>query len=204
MSRKPKKLATPRKERINEELRELIEVLDEHRLETNASGWFTVPWRDGWNACALALACFERNLDEYASASETTIHRWMKTAILGHEPRAEDYWTAGELLTGIDTAEVSPYLYAALRCMQVWNSHSSGGGEVYNYVLKRAFDKIDPAHLVEDVVLEYRCRDAIGTTAEMQGDANDRTRRAFIIAWRRGLFHAAYSLAPISRKVQLQ
>jgi len=84
---------------------------------------------------------------------------------------------------------------AALRCLQVTISNSSGGGEAYNVILMRALTEL-PVNLVEAHVLEWRCYDAIGTTAFLQGDLYDRRRRAFKIAWERGLFLAAYAIMP--------
>lgn len=84
---------------------------------------------------------------------------------------------------------------AALRCLQALVAKSDGGGEVYNAILIGPFSTVLPED-VHNLVLEYRCRDSIGTTAELQNDANDRQRRAFSIAWKRGLYHAAYSLPP--------
>ncbi len=199
--RRPKRIAHPKQpDIIDDDLRELASVLDEHQLDQNVEGWFTIPWRDGWNAVGLALGCFRRNLDEYESGREKEIATWLQRA---YEKRGiptehqEDYWQAGEFLQATHTEGVSLHLFAGLRCLQVLLANSSGGGTVYNYILKVAFDKTEPSHLLEDAVLEYRCRDAIGVGAALTGSPDDRKRRAFSIAWKRGLFHAAYSIGPI-------
>lgn len=198
MTRKPK----PIKERkeVDDDLQELAEVLDEHRLDQNAAGWFTVPWRVGYYAASLGLACFRENADKFhpfQSPREKEIYDWLAETLTTGQRYDHLYWQAGEFLQRIDLENVSQYLFAALRCFQVWVSNSDGGGEVYNYILKSAFDKTEPSHLLEDVVLEWRCRDALGVSSVLQSDHNDRKRRAFVIAWRRGLFHAAYSIAPV-------
>lgn len=209
--RRPKRIEHPKQPKfeLNDELRELAAALDEHRLDTNVKGWFTVPWRNGWNAIKLALWAFDIHLDEFSSPRELAIHTWLKLLTKQHPfdiatHGGKTYFEAGDLIQGIDPhgttsiEEVSPLLYAALRCAQVYTSHSGGGGEVFNVILKMAFEMFDvPDHLFEDVVLEARCLDAIGTTSKMCADTNDRWRRAFSIAWKRGLFQAAYALPPV-------
>jgi hypothetical protein len=73
------------------------------------------------------------------------------------------------------------------------NAKSDGGGEVYNAILIRPFSRLLP-ELVEHLVLEHRCQDSIGVSAVLKGDTNDRLRRAFTTAWKRGLYQAAYAL----------
>jgi hypothetical protein len=192
--RRPKKIEHPKQPDVDDDLRELALVLNENRLDANALGWFTIPWRDGWNAIEMAQRCFERNFDEYASSRENNIDKFITDILSAKSSNAEAYWVAGEYLTRIDTDDISPFLVAAVRCLQVQISNSSGGGAVFNYILKHAFDKTEPSELLAEVVLEYRCRDAIGTTAVMQSDSSNKRRRAFIIAWERGLFHAAYAI----------
>lgn len=198
--RKPRKIHHPRqRDVIDDDLKELAVALDEHRLERNASDWFAVSWHDGWNAVGLAKASFEVNFDEYASPREANIDKDLTEFLHTRNKSAEVYWRAGNYLEHIDREDVSPLLYAALRCLQVLISNSDGGGVVYNDILRRAFEKTEmPAHLFEDTILEYRCRDALGSTAVLQSDKGDRQRLAFSIAWRRGLFHVAYSLRRIS------
>lgn len=206
MSKSPHKLHKP-KRRVKiqhprqpetDDLRELSEVISEYRLNHNADGWFKLPWRDGWNAAALGLACFDRNHDgHFASTRENNIWTWLSNVVPNHEPHAEDYYQATEFLTRIDLDDVSPYLRASVRCLQVWIANSDGSGTVYNAILAPAFDRVEPIELVSEIVLEYRCRDAIGVTSVMCSDPHNRKRRAFITAWRRGLFHAAYSIEPV-------
>lgn len=198
MTRKPKPIKERRE--VDDDLRELVEVLDEHRLDHNAMGWFTLPWRHGYNAASVAYACFTRNVDTYASKREKHIESFLHGVLATPTTATEvDYERAAMMLERVDTDEVSSYLRASLRCLQIWLSNSSGGGHAYNSVLMVPVERsLIPIGLIEDVVLEWRCRDAIGTTAVMQSDRHDRARRAFTIAWKRGLFHAAYSIAPIA------
>lgn len=209
-TRRPKRIDHPKQPKLDDELRELAVVLDERRLEHNREGWFSIPWRSGFYAGLCAFLAYRVNFDEFESQREEHIHDWLHGLFENSKPEdfatkgGVTYFEAGDLVTGIDmsgaasTESVSPLLYAALRCIQVFTSHSSGGGEVYNILLKLAFERCQvPDHLFEDCVIQARAFDAIGTGTKRQEDAGDRTRRAFEIAWKRGLFHAAYSLPPV-------
>lgn len=157
---------------------ELAAVIAEHKLDNNAEGWFKIPWRDGWNAVGLAVA-----------ASPLDYSRpWLTGVFDARRNDMTTYWEAEERMVGAD-----PMLRAGLRCLQIKISNSHGGGHVYNAILVGPFNEPAPQE-VSDTVLEHRCRDAIGTTAIMQNDVNDRLRRAFTTAWKRGLYLAAYSL----------
>jgi hypothetical protein len=113
----------------------------------------------------------------------------------------DSYWIADELLS----TELTPdrMLRASLRCLQVLIANSDGGGMVYNSILLGPFSGLTPS-TVADTVLQYRCRDSIGVFPMLQGDGNDRLRRAFSIAWKRGLYMAAYSLPPATVRGQLK
>jgi hypothetical protein len=164
------------------ELAELASVLAEYSLDNNAGGWFRPAWRNGWNAVELAA----KAIDPCAERA------WLEAVCAQPHTSAEAYWRASELLYGGGIGRMTG---AALRCLQVLIANSDGGGEVYNSILVGPFSEELPED-VFDLVLEYRCRDSIGTTAVLQGDNNDRQRRAFSIAWNRGLYLAAYSLPP--------
>ncbi len=207
--RKSKKIEHPKVKppRIDDDLTELATVLDEYRLDNNSRGWFHPAWRNGWNAVALAWACWkdatrmerEGINKEHPSQIQRDIGEFLDDAITRRVPSAEAYWRINEFLQACTTDEKlsSRHLYAALRCMQVLISNSSGGGEVYNMILKLAFEPIYESVEIADLVLEHRCMDAINSTAKLQNDRFDRQRRAFSIAWRRGLYLAAYSISPI-------
>ena len=199
--RKPPKKTHPKqpsKAELDDELAELATMLDECRLDNNATGWFTVPWNEGWNAVGLAYAMWDSTLEE-SLVLDMAASDFLKELLEAHRLRkpqrlsgAETYWQASELIKGMP---MKGSLYATLRCLQVTISHSSGGGQVFNDLLFNAIRDEVPDQLHEELVLEYRCRDAIGTTSVLQGDAFDRQRRAFSLAWRRGLYLASYSLA---------
>ena len=171
----------------DDELAELASVIAEYSLDNNAGGWFRPAWRDGWNAVGLALAaCDLAAFDAEAMFLRGVCHQRVATN--------EIYETASDLWATTHDKMAR----AALRCLQVLIAKSDGGGEVYNAILTKPFSEELPED-VFDLVLEYRCHDSIGTTAVLQGDLNDRQRRAFSIAWKRGLYLAAYSLPPAIR-----
>ncbi len=178
------------------DLEHLAEVLDENRLETNADGWFTLPWRDGWNAVRLAVRLADGFVDPIAD--------FCKSVVQASDASQETYWRCAEFIDGlhreVKSREAYSYQYAALRCIQVLSSNSSGGGEVYNYLLRQAIERdLDrPLSFFSEPILGHRCHDAIGLWPSMQNDDGDRYRRAFVIAWKRGLFHAAYAIKNIS------
>lgn len=182
----PKRKVSEKPVAIDDELSELAAVIDQHRLDQNAEGWFEIPWRDGWNATDLAYHAFER-------LTVGNDHLEL-TKILGERKlSAELYWRASEEITNNNALGSSRFLYAAWRCLQVLVSNSSGGGVVYNDILRRAFRGYDG---LEDIVLMHRMRDALGVHSVMDGGTMDRARGAFRIAWKRGLYHAAYSIRP--------
>lgn len=191
LNRKPPK-RKPARPRLDDDLLELAGVLDDYALDNNAYGWFRIPWRDGWNAVKLALR---------ADSNPGEIGLWIEEQLQARTRSALVYWGAAEHATTA-LARTAPFLAASLRCIQICVAKSDGGGEIYNDILKRPFlDSSETAsedhlRLLQALVLEHRCRDSIGTTAVLQNDRNDRQRRAFKIAWSRGLYLAAYALPP--------
>lgn len=171
------------------DLMTLARALDEHRLDHNASGWFKLPWRDGWNAVGLA---FEAGLLDDRFVSGSKAESWLKEIIGDHsEAQSVDgYQIAGELIGDPFT---NRFHSRALRCLQVVIANSGGDGTPYNDILTQAFSGALPEKYA-GIVMEHRCRDAIGVSPSLNGDVNDRLRRAFQIAWDRGLFLAAYAL----------
>ena len=188
--RPPKKIPIQPKEH-DEELAVLASVLDEHRLDNNAEGWFKVPWRNGWNAVGLATTTWDSIEDGQSSDNEYATFRFLSDVISSRQLQGS-YEVANLLL---DRAH-HKLLYAGLRCLQVLASNSHGGGEVYNTILRLAFDAEQPSLLFEHHVLHWRCLDALGVEPTLNGDKFDRQRRAFFIAWKRGLYHSAYSIKP--------
>jgi hypothetical protein len=182
--RKPEAKPPP----IDQELADLAAVIAEHTLDNNAYGWFRTPWRDGWNAVGLARAEGQRTGMMIIGGD---VRGWLNTAITERAIDPAIYWIAEEYLS--EVLNMNRATRAALRCLQVLIANSSGGGHAYNAILIPAFIDVDPADVADDI-LEWRCRDSIGTTARLQGDPNDRLRGAFRTAWSRGLYLAAYSL----------
>ena len=175
---------------------ELASVIAEYQLDNNAYGWFRPPWRDGRNAIDLARAAvalftyLPPNLSEILAILDDAKHDASPSRVATYELAGEMYRQLVQ--PKIDT-HANRLLAAALRCAQIKLANSDGGGHVYNEILIPAFLSIEPA-LVEDVVLEARCLDSIGTTHHLRGDRNDRQRSAFTTAWKRGLYLAAYAI----------
>jgi hypothetical protein len=190
-SRNKVKHPTSKPPDFDDELAELASVIAEYQIDNNAYGWFIPPWRNGWNAVELAVraAEIEGPVDD----------EWLLDVVEHRGDRQDVYWTAQDRLAWGATS--NRLLRAAYRCLQVLIAKSDGGGEVYNAILVEPFSKLMPEQ-VEDLVLEYRCRDAINVSSILAGDVNDRQRRAFVIAWERGLYMAAYSIPPVVEQVR--
>jgi len=193
MRRKPACRTPRRPPKLDPELANLAAVIAEYQLDNNAYGWFRMPWRDGWNAVRLAHAVGQEQPNSGPLGLSFTRHDCANDPSL--------YWAAEERL--IDrTLILNAPQRAALRCLQVLIANSSGGGEAYNAILIPAFLHV-PEAVAAPFILEARCRDSIGTTAQLQGDANDRQRAAFRTAWSRGLYMAAYSIPPAIKPRQV-
>ena len=200
--RKGKRRA-PRVTPLDDELLELAGVLSEYQLDNNAYGWFRPPWRNGECAIGLAAAAayqtgiFDGNI-------ETVYDETIIKALIDEAPRdSMTYERAGELHRRLIQPKINTttarLLAAALRCVQLKISNSHGGGMVYNEILIPAFLPIKE-QLVEGLVLDFRCLDALGTTRQLTNTNADRQRSAFTIAWKRGLYLAAYALKPVEAR----
>lgn len=185
---------------IDDDLVELAAVIAEHKLENNARNWFVLPWRSGWNPIRLLLDLdrffhkpMSQTLEQEAIRKEACdkLNAWLVSG----ETTREVYWAADELrMLG-----PSRPLASALRCLTVLISKSDGGGHVYNDILKLIFDREIALVGHSNIVMEARCHDAIGVGPQLENDRFDRQRRAFKIAWERGLYSAAYAISPIKR-----
>lgn len=191
-TRKGPKRPPPKIDHLDEEIAELASVISEYEIDNNAYGWFILPWRDGWNAVELAFACA-------SEAGEVEDDEWLAAVIRDRWADQDVYWKAQDRLAWGSTP--NKLIRAAYRCLQVLIARSDGGGVVYNEILLGPFSELLPEK-VEDRVLEYRCRDSINVSSKLAGDVNDRQRRAFTIAWKRGLYMAAYSIPPIVENVR--
>lgn len=178
----------------------LASVLSEYQLDNNAYGWFRPAWRNGEWAIGLATAAAYApgvfDGDRMTLLEEASI----KTLIESPQRDGAVYERADAFHRALIQPKVNTntarLLAAALRCLQLKIANSHGGGAVYNEVLIPAFLPIRPP-LVEDLVLDFRCNDAIGTSRQLRNDRNDRQRSAFTTAWKRGLYLAAYSIQPV-------
>lgn len=184
-TRKPPRRKQPRTIEIEDELAQLALVLDEQRLERGATGWFALPWRDGVNAFGLSVATAEHLVRGPIKALDSLNEDKYPLDLL--------YEHAEELFAETSSRDFSvkgAAIKAACRCLQLKISRSDGGGHGYNVILSRYIAQHVPDALVEI----WRARDALGYELEFDGTARDRVRGAFRIAWRRGLFRAAYAL----------
>lgn len=193
--RKGKKRAAPKvRPEIDEDLHTLASVIAEYQLDDNAYGWFRPPWKDGRNAALLAAhTAYTSTVYDGVRHSEESA----AFALIRSDWDENAYELAGTLYTFFVQSKMNTntarLLGAALRCMQLKIARSDGGGAVYNEILIPMFLPLEP-RAVADLMLEHRCLDSIGTTAQLQGDRNDRQRSAFRIAWQRGLYLAAYAI----------
>lgn len=199
LRRKPAKKTHPKPKgdkkppKLDQELELIARVLDEYRLDNNVEGWFSLPWRNGWCAVALAYQLWSANVDERCCLDALAVD-FVRDALDRLDATSEAYNQATQLITdGIGDR----LLNAAVRCLQVHISNSSGGGWVFNDILKSAIRDTTPDHLHEELVMNHRCVDAIGSAPMPKNDGFDHRRAAFVFAWRRGLYHAAYSIQPI-------
>ncbi len=195
--RKGQKRAPRKQPPVDDDLNMLASVIAEYQLDNTAYGWFRPLWKNGLNAAALArdAARAPGVADGLGMAAERDAMALLDRGLV--EP--DLYEKCGAVYTALVQPKINTntcrLLAVGLRCMQLSIARSDGGGTVYNELLIPVFLPLDPKH-VELLVLEHRCKDAIGTTSHLKGDRNDRQRSAFRIAWQRGLYLAAYAISP--------
>lgn len=207
-SRKKAKRPPAKPAKIDPDLVQLAQMLDEHRLEKNAKGWFELPWRDGENAVRLALEVYFK-LSEEAHEIPTTLSNI--AADLHNTSFGMRHTLAYEALEAYRyTMPVSHFLSApvraALRCRQLKIANSHGGGHVYNEVLTLGLFET----VTEESVIHWRAHDALmrnaydfdddGASIITQTERSQEWQRAkkmFELAWKRGLYHAAYAIKPV-------
>jgi hypothetical protein len=196
-SRKAKRKA-PREYEIDDDLAELASVLDDNRTVYNLQGWLSVPWRSGFCAARVPLDIWDAWADHKAPRLANTL----RLLLQGSDIDPAVYETAEEVIAEAGVLHYGGDRWARLiqtagRCIQLQIARSSGGGCVYNDVLRTSLEIVDRRGESQDlteIMLNARCLDAIGTVAQLQNNAFDRERRAFVIAWKRGLYQAAYSI----------
>lgn len=189
----------PRKPTLDGGLMHLATMIAEYQLDNNAYGWFRLPWRDGINAVGLCRTAIDVVGDLYPDDRVVDAKLLLTEAIQYPSVPSSMYERAGDLahyyMAGKINTNTAKLLIAGLRCLQLRISNSHGGGAMYNEWLVPTFLPIEVSR-VEEIVLDWRCHDAIGTGHHLRGDRNDRRREAFVTAWRRGLYMAAYSIQP--------
>lgn len=196
-SRKKRKRPPAKAPRLDDDLIKIAQLLDEHRLDTNAKGWFTLPWRDGECAVRLALAVFYELANEANEipASLTRIATDLHDTSFGARMTLS-YEALDEYRYTMPIGHfLSASVRAAIRCRQLKMANSHGGGYVYNEVLSLALSET----VTEEQVIKWRARDALGFYHnENYLDASqwERARKTFELAWKRGLYHAAYAIKP--------
>lgn len=200
-SRKKAKRPPPKPPKIDPDLAQLAQLLDEHRLETNAKGWFTLPWRDGENAVRLALdvyrALMSQAVDGPPVALSEIVADLQNTSFGMHH--ALSYETLEEYRYLMPVSHfLSAPVRAAIRCRQLKMANSHGGGHVYNEVLMLSlFDTV-----TEEQVIQWRAHDALLRYGDYVQDGFhsqqwQRAKKMFELAWKRGLYHAAYAIKPV-------
>ncbi len=191
----------PRKrESMDPDLTDLARSIADCQLDKNSKSWFEMPWRDSWNAVSLAATLAtagDRRPDDPVEDETTEALAFVRAAVAARASDTETYWRADEY---IRLCAGAPMTVAALRCLQLAMSKSDGGGEVPSVVIRVAYDRLWYSGAHEEAVAEHRCLDAIGTSVELKGDGFDRVRRAFRVAWDRGLYRACYALPHIAQK----
>lgn len=186
--KKPKR--PPPKTPIDTDLAQIAQLLDEHRLETNAKGWFTMPWRNGRYAVGLALTVFGTERVRAVSIPDVLLLAWHNISSMSYE-ELDDL----RYLMPIDH-HLSRFIRGALRCQQLLLSKSDGGGMVYNDVLSVAIGD----YVSEEQMIEWRARDALNVPVGQTTAAWEHARKTFGLAWKRGLYHAAYAIKPVGGK----
>lgn len=197
--RKPPK-RKPGRPQLDDDLTELMSVLSEESLVPSVGNWFAIPWRDGWNAASLARVCYTRFAGDDGGHVDPLINVRLARWILDRDMSPTVYEQAGDAIlevsgkVSLHALTAAGLLLCSLRCVQLVVSNSSGGGATLNDVLLHRFERIPWTVYFADEVRDARCRDAIGVGAQLNNDANDRLRRAFRLAWDRGLYRVAYAL----------
>lgn len=192
--RKPRK---PNLNAVDHDLLELAIALDEFRMERNTAGWFTLPWRDGRNAVLLACETANLLIEEICdveSLQEAVSFAADAARGTGAIERSDLYRNSERWIDRLQDLPPSRARIAATcaaRCIGRWSTDSDGGGHAYNTWLRQL------PTVTERIVIQWRCHDAIGVGPQLKRDKYDSRRQAFVLAWKRGLFHTAYALPPI-------
>lgn len=179
----------PRTE-IDSDIAQLLSVLEDELPPPTVAAWLSIPWRDGWNAAALALH-IARATPEFDRVKDT----WEKLELLHTQGRrtSETYNILDGILHTIRWSHATPALRVAARCMQIVIAKSDGGGQVENALLEQIVTDAN-----ELVVRIARMCDALGLRIDEPSNQEiERRKAAFKTAWSRGLYRVAYAIPPI-------
>ena len=191
--RKPKKRPAG-KPKIDDELAELATVLDEQGLDIDSvAAWFSIPWRDGWNAAWLARRAWTELAAPKAYCRALYIEIIIHERGRGHAVDYDLYEGIDDWCQGLPKSADFDLLRGAGRCVQVIIARSDGGGHTFNEILRPKFEALMEPGRVADIVCQARRWDVVGDG----GVVPTRLMSAFNIAWGRGLYRAAYALQPV-------
>lgn len=177
-------------------LEAVISLIFAESVETIHASWFEMPWRDGRNAMRIPLEGLGFSGVMFSGESDQLL-RDIEWALDHRHPAL--YESASKLLTMAHHEMARPWLHAYARIIQLYSSHSHGGGYAYNALLNALIEHvpIDGENRFADSVKLARCFDAIGTSYQMANDNGDRVRRAFLTLWEGNHHRAIYALPTI-------
>lgn len=193
---------------------ELLAALEEAAVLSRRDFFFEHPWRRGEAPVSFALALLLKLMAVKGRPSEEEIQRradiggdalgdlWEVVLFLQNREngRSSRYIAADDLRKALrlDDSRLGKLARAALRCEQL--RLTKADGDLYNTVLTNGCGGIEE-ELIEPLIREARCRDAIGTTTTLRGDAADHLRQAFFYCWDRNLINTAYCLPQVNQGV---
>ena len=173
---------------------------------------FESPWRCGanaaWGLCDYFTSRFngvQTEPDKLVAIGQmsrlvyATFHIAPHSGVGGTEPKAL-YEDAAELGSKASFVRDRQVLFAFTRCVQLYVSHSDGGGYVYNELLQQVESSTDlNEEAFDSSMREARALDAIGSKTMLKNDAADPIRAAFLTLWQRKHYRAIYALPPVGR-----
>jgi hypothetical protein len=174
----------------------LFTVLWDNQSPAAIDGWLGLPWNNAQNAIGLLLdwhravvMSAELTADEETVVSFLDVVTRLSTAA-AVDSNGSLYWTSKTLADNLRAVPgVSARCLAeGLEMAQRFLAFSDGGGALYNDHLRAAYDLVSSQFEVnaKATVLKRRMDDVVPDPHDL------RRRKAFVIAWERGLFKLAY------------
>lgn len=158
------------------------------------SGWLSVPWRDPRHAIRLMLDWYKTLVGRTPpNAAEERVVDFLHVIdkVSWHEdPNGTLYWTArdlsDEMRAGVGTGALC--LFEILEALQRTLANSDGGGAVCNHHVLRVYELVTRQTdlSAKSSMLQRRLDDAV------PDHRDHRRRKAFTVAWERGLYRLAY------------